>query len=204
MLGSNQRPPPCRDGALPAELIALGIRKCIDPRSTRPSVGRLDREMRRRVAASIAVLGIAATAAVSQAAAGDAPPTARAASTMHPAVSPRTGSTRAHFVVSFHTGVSTERSGTLVRSYRVSASAGKRSGCVWSGAATAPAAAQGALVRVTLVPGGHSAWCAETYQGQVVLSQTVRCGPPSAQVACPAIEVRPEVVGRFSFRVTRG
>lgn len=28
MLGSNQRPPPCRDGALPAELIALGSRKC--------------------------------------------------------------------------------------------------------------------------------------------------------------------------------
>jgi hypothetical protein len=24
MLGSNQRPPPCRDGALPAELIVLG------------------------------------------------------------------------------------------------------------------------------------------------------------------------------------
>ena len=159
--------------------------------------------MRWRVAASIAVLGIAATAAVSQVAAGDAPPTAHPA-TMHPVVSPRSGSTKTHFVVSFRAGVSTGRSGTLVRSYSVSATAGKRAGCRWTGSATAPAAARGALVRVTLTPGTRSAWCAESYQGEVVLSQTVRCGPPTAQIACPQIEIRPLVVGTFSFRVTRG
>ena len=40
MLGSNQRPPPCRDGALPAELIAREAPKCIDPAD--PAGGRVD------------------------------------------------------------------------------------------------------------------------------------------------------------------
>ncbi|HUA45257.1 MAG TPA: hypothetical protein VMA77_08535 [Solirubrobacteraceae bacterium] len=153
--------------------------------------------MRWRVAATVAVLGIAGIPAVS-----DAAP-ARAAATLHVAVKPQTGSTNTHFGVSFRAGVSTGQSGTLDRSYRVTASAAKRTGCKSSGSASTSAAAQGATVRATLSPGGRSFWCAGTYHGQVWLYQTVRCGPP-ADIACPQFEVAPQVVGTFTFRVKRG
>ena len=55
MLGSNQRPPPCRDGALPAELIA---REALNVPGARGR-GRLAAEMRVRAAAVIALFGIA-------------------------------------------------------------------------------------------------------------------------------------------------
>jgi hypothetical protein len=158
--------------------------------------GRLAGEMRWRVAAFIAVLGIAGVPAVSDAAQGSA------ASALRVAVKPRTGSTKAHFAVSFRAGVSTGASGALIRSYRITAGAAKRTGCAWSGSATAPPATQGATVRVTLSPGRRSAWCVGSYHGKVWLYQSVRCGPPV--VACPQLAIRPQVVGTFTFRVTRG
>jgi len=145
----------------------------------------------------MAVLGIAAIPGVSNAM------QAHPAAAMHVGVKPRTGSPGSHFAVSFRAGVQTE-SGSLIRSYRVTAGASKRSGCQSSAAQTAPAAAQGAMVHVTLSPGRRSAWCTGTYKGQVWLYQSVRCGPPLAHIACPQIEIRPAVVGTFSFRVTRG
>jgi hypothetical protein len=163
----------------------------------RPRRGRLAGEMRRRVAAMIAVLGIAGIPAVSDAAQRSA------AAAMHVGVKPATGSTKTHFAVSFRAGVKTGLSGSLDRSYRVTAGTTKRTGCKSSVSAPTPAAAQGATVRATLSPGGQSVWCAGSYHGQVWLYQSVRCGPP-ADIACPQIEIRPEVVGTFSFRVTRG
>jgi hypothetical protein len=153
--------------------------------------------MRRRLAAAIAVLGIAGIPAVS----GAMP--AHAATTMHVAVKPRTGSASSHFAVSFRAGVQTQ-GGSLIRSYRVTAAATKRNGCQSSASELAPSAAPGAMVHVTLSPGKRSAWCTGTYQGRVWLYQSVRCGPPVLDIACPQIEIRPEVVGTFSFRVTRG
>jgi hypothetical protein len=158
--------------------------------------GRLAGEMRWRVAASIAVLGIAGIPAVSDAA------QASTGSALRVAVKPHTGSTKAHFAVSFRAGVRTGLSGSLIRSYRITAATAKRTGCRWSVSTTAPTAAQGATVRVTLWPGSRSAWCAGSYRGQVWLYQSVRCGPPVD--ACPQIAIRPQVVGTFTFRVTRG
>jgi hypothetical protein len=153
--------------------------------------------MRRRLAAAIAVLGIAAIPAVADAM------QAHPANTMHVGVRPGTGSPGTHFAVSFRAGVQTG-AGSLIRSYRVTASVAKRSGCQSSAAEPAPSAAQGAMVHVTLSPGRRSAWCTGTYHGQVWLYQSVRCGPPLAHIACPQIEIRPQVVGTFTFRVTRG
>lgn len=42
MLGSNQRPPPCRGGALPAELIALG-KELVKAYQWMKKLGRRDR-----------------------------------------------------------------------------------------------------------------------------------------------------------------
>jgi len=145
----------------------------------------------------MAVVGIAGIPAVSDAAQG------RAAA-VPVTVKPPTGSTSSHFAVSFRAGVRTGQSGLLTRSYRVDAGTGKRTGCQWSTSAPASAAAAGATVRVTLAPGKRSAWCTGTYHGQVWLYQTVRCGPPLGDIACPQIAIRPQVVGTFSFRVTRG
>jgi hypothetical protein len=159
-------------------------------------LGRLDREMRWRLAAAIAILGIAGIPAVSNAT------PAHPATAMHVAVKPGTGSPRSHFAVSFRAGVRTG-AGSLIRSYRVTAGATRRSGCQSSASLTAPSAAQGSMVHVTLSPGKRSAWCTGTYHGQVLLYQSVRCGPPLAQIACPQIEIRPQVVGTFTFRVKR-
>jgi hypothetical protein len=153
--------------------------------------------MRWRIAVAIAVLGIAGIPAVADGV------QVHATSSMHVSVSPGTGSTSRHFAVSFRAGVATGQSGLMVRSYRVTASASKRSGCQWNAAASARPAAKGAMVRVTLSPGERSAWCTGTYKGQVWLYQTVRCGPP-VDIVCPQIVIRPLLVGTFTFRVTRG
>jgi hypothetical protein len=153
--------------------------------------------MRWRLAAAIAILGIAGIPAVS-----DATP-AHVANTMHVGVKPGTGSPGSHFAVSFRAGVETGP-GSLTRSYRVTASTAKRNGCQSSASAAAPSTAQGSMVHVTLAPARRSAWCTGTYKGSVTLYQSVRCGPPLAQIACPQIVIRPQVVGTFRFRVNRG
>jgi hypothetical protein len=160
-------------------------------------LGRLDREMRWRFAAAIAVLGIAGIPAASAAT------PAHPATTMHVGVKPRTGSPSSHFAVSFRAGVQTGP-GSLIRSYRVTAGATKRNGCEASATETAPSAAQGTMVHVTLAPGKRLSWCTGTYHGQILLYQTVRCGPPTGMIACPQLAIRPQVVGTFTFRVTRG
>jgi hypothetical protein len=152
--------------------------------------------MKWRIAAFIAALGIGGIPAVADAV--QAQPAA-----MHVTVKPGTGSPRSHFAVSFRAGAQTA-TGSLVRSYQVTASAAKRTGCLSSASATAPAEAKGVMEHVTLSPGNRPAWCTGTYHGQVSLYQTERCGPPAAALICPQVEIRPQVVGRFTFRVTRG
>jgi hypothetical protein len=148
--------------------------------------------MKWRIAAVIALSGTAAVCASSSAA------IPAGASRVHVSVSPGTGSRATHFVVGFRATVQTGRMGSLYRSYRISATTAKRTGCQWYATVTAPGGAQGAGVRVTLAPGKRSAWCPGNYRGQVWLNQSVHCGPVQA---CPQIEIRPALVGTFTFRV---
>jgi hypothetical protein len=157
--------------------------------------------MRWRIATSVALLGIAGVPAASDAARSSA--RAHAATGLHVVVKPHTGSPSTHFAISFRAGASTGLVGTLDRSYRVAIGATRRSGCESSTSTTAPAAGQGAMVRVTLSPGKRTSWCTGTYQGQVWFDQAERCGPPLTQIACPQIVIRPQKVGTFTFRVTR-
>ena len=149
--------------------------------------------MRRSVLALIVLAGIAAIPTASDA----AQPGHVAALTV--SVKPRVGSARTHFAVSFQAAHAT---GPFAHNrYRITATDRAAGGCQSDAAAVAPATEAGATARVVLAPSGSKRWCAGVYRGQVWDVITMRC--PVGK-ACPAIEPLPEMVGKFTFRVTRG
>ena len=154
--------------------------------------GRLAREMRWRVVALIAMLGIAAIPAGSDAA------EAGHASTLKVAVRPAAGSPRTHFAVSFRAAL---RTGPAVHNiYRITASVPARPGCQSTAVTQVPPTKAGSTVRVVLSPSRAAGWCAGTFGGQVwdVISEPCPVGK-----VCPALLPAPQMVGRFTFRVTR-
>jgi hypothetical protein len=148
--------------------------------------------MSRRVLALMVLAGVAAIPTASDA----AQPDRVVAPTV--SVKPRAGSARTHFVVSFGAAHATGR--FAQHHYRITASERAHGGCQ-SDAAAAPATEAGATVRVVLAPSGSKHWCAGLFRGQVWDVITLSC--PVGK-ACPAIEPLPHMVGKFTFRVTRG
>ncbi len=145
------------------------------------------------MAALIALSGTAAVPALSDAV--QPLPTAP----IKVSVKPRTGSARTRFTVSFRAALSTQRSFHSL--YRVTGSNPIHGACQ-SSVGVAPAATRaGRTVHVVLAPSGSAGWCAGTYHGQVwdVITEPCPLGK-----ACPAIVPRPQLVGKFTFRVTRG
>ncbi len=157
------------------------------------SRGRLAAEMRWRVAALIALAGIVAVPASSGAA------QVGHAAMLSVSVKPGTGSARTRFVVGFRAALSTGPS--LHNVYRVSATGPSHGGCQSSGAVPVPPTKAGSVVRVALAPSRSAGWCAGTYRGEVwdIISEPCPVGR-----ACPVILPRPQVVGKFTFRVARG
>jgi hypothetical protein len=149
--------------------------------------------MRWRVATLIALLGIWAIPAVSDAAQPGH------ASMLTVAVKPSAGSARTHFAVSFRAPLRTGP--TAHMSYRITAGDGGNVGCQASAVAQAPPTTAGSTVRVVLSPSRPAGWCVGTFRGQVweVISEPCPIGK-----VCPAILPAPQLVGKFSFRVTRG
>jgi hypothetical protein len=145
------------------------------------------------VAALVALSGMAAIPAVSDAL------QAQPATSVKVSVKPHNGSTKTHFAVSFRAAVST---GVGFHSmYRVTASGPRHASCQSSVAVAAAPTNAGRTARVVLAPRGSARWCAGTYHGQVWDVITLVCPPGKA---CPALEPRPQLVGKFTFRVTRG
>src|SRR6185312_6244842 len=101
--------------------------------------GRLGREMSWRVAALLALSGMAVIPAVSD---GAQP---RETGMVNASVKPRTGSDRTHFAVSFRAAVTTGRSFHNV--YRVTAGNGTHAGCQSAVAVPAAPAKAGSTVR---------------------------------------------------------
>jgi hypothetical protein len=147
--------------------------------------------MRWRVAALIAVAGIAAIPAVS-----DAAQPGHAAS-LNVAVKPSAGSSTTHFAISFRAGQTTGRA--VHNLYRATAAVGRHGSCQSSATAIVPATAAGSTARVVLSPSRPAGWCAGTFGGEVwdVISEPCPVGR-----ACPDIVPAPRMVGRFTFRVT--
>src|SRR5437763_6091466 len=100
--------------------------------------------MRWRIAALLALSGVAAVPAPSGGA------QSRATGAVNVSVKPRTGSTRTHFAVSLRAAVSTGRSFHNV--YRITADDGTHSGCRSAVAVSAAPTKAGSTVRVTLAP----------------------------------------------------
>jgi hypothetical protein len=148
--------------------------------------------MRWRVAALVALSGMVAVPAVSDAL---QPRTA----SVSVSVKPHNGSNRTRFAVSFQAATST--GGSFHNTYRVTASRQGNGVCQSSTAVSAPATKAGSTVHVVLAPSRSKRWCVGTFKGQVWEQLVIRC-PPG--VACPALEPAPQMVGKFSFRVTRG
>ncbi len=150
--------------------------------------------MRWRVAALIALFGVAVIPGVADAA------QPRATSTVRVSVRPGSGSPSTRFVISFTAVQATGavRGGNI---YRITASTSRRGGCVSSTSAVAPPTLTGATVHVTLAPTARRHWCVGTFRGQV---WSVLNPPCPVGKACPAIEPLPRMVGTFSFRVRRG
>jgi hypothetical protein len=148
--------------------------------------------MRRRVAALIALAGLAVIPAASGAAAGSA-------AMLRVSVKPSTGSGRTHFAISFRAPHATGRAAHST--FRITASGPPRSGCQSSAAAVAPPVRSGATEHVVLAPAGSKSWCGGTFRGQVWDVITEPCLPGKA---CPAILPVPRMVAKFTFRVTRG
>ncbi len=144
----------------------------------------------------IAVLGIAAIPAASDAAEPIGAPT------VHVSVKPASGPPVTHFRISF-TAVQATGAVGGGNIYRITASDPSAGGgkCVASTSAVAPPTLTGATVHVTLAPAAHKRWCAGTFRGQV---WSVLLPPCPLGQACPAILPLPRMVGRFTFRVVRG
>ena len=144
----------------------------------------------------IALLGIAAIPGMSAAAVPIVSPT------VHVSVKPASGSPTTHFRVSFKAPQATGAVGGG-NVYRIIASvadsgAGK---CMSRTTMVASPTLAGATVHVTLSPTAHRRWCTGTFHGQV---WSVLLAPCPVGKACPAILPLARMVGRFTYRVTRG
>jgi hypothetical protein len=151
----------------------------------------------------IGAVGVAILAAAPLAAAIQLPGTTPA--TVH--VTPSAGGPRTTFRISVRNLAQTGMIGTMQRFDALTVSGPHRAGCVGSGGMTLPSAAANQVIRVALSParigtGPNGRWCTGTFLGRVVQTTRFTCGPPE-QIVCPMLEVRPQPIATFSFRVAR-
>jgi hypothetical protein len=120
-------------------------------------------------------------------------------------VTPGTGGPRTAFTISFRNPSQTGQVGTMRRNETVALSGTHRSGCVWSGQMAVPAAAAHQMVHLALAPSRMTSvetgpWCTGTFRGSLILNEHISCPPPQM---CPMIEIRPQTIGHFTFKVKR-
>ena len=143
----------------------------------------------------ILIAGITALAAVPVALATSGTTTAH--------ISPGRGGIHQKFQFSMRVATATGTTGRTTRSDSVEISGPKRSGCVSSTTSLLPSASANTMVRETFNParlGGH--WCTGTFHGEVLQRENTVCSPLPVMIICPQLEVAPQVIARFSFRVT--
>jgi hypothetical protein len=122
-------------------------------------------------------------------------------------VSPGAGGPRTAFAVSWRNPAQTGVIGSFQRSETVDVSGPQHRGCVSSGQIAVPATAAQQLIRMSLTPARMSTssarkWCTGTFHGAIVQSQRFACSPPPTQL-CPQLEIRPQTIARFTFKVKR-
>jgi hypothetical protein len=152
--------------------------------------------MRRTVL--ILIAGIVALAAVPVALATTGATTAR--------VSPGKGGIHTQFHFSMRLPTATGTTGTTGRATRsdsIEISGPSHAGCVSGATWVLPSAGAGTMARETFNPGRLGGrWCSGTFRGEVLERVNSVCGPPMVMIICPQLEIAPQVIARFSFRVT--
>jgi hypothetical protein len=119
----------------------------------------------------------------------------------HVSVAPPIGTQKTRFIVGFRAPSATVSSASMRSHYQVYASTARGKRCSSSVSRAVGPTAKGAQVRLTLRPGGtHHVWCAGRFRGRVIEVINTLCRPLT-QIACPAIEIAPVTIARFSFRV---
>lgn len=118
-------------------------------------------------------------------------------------VTPGSGGNHTQFRLSLRIPAQTGVQARFSRTDTVSVTGPRPGRCVSHGSLVLPAAKARALVRVTLNPslmGGS--WCTGTFTGKIVQTERVSCAPVHVAIPCPQLGVAPQVIARFTFRVT--
>jgi hypothetical protein len=118
---------------------------------------------------------------------------------LHVSVTPQTGSAHTRFAISFRAAATTGPTAVGRRAYSITARGQSSGGCQSSATVEAPPSNAGTHVRVVLSPRRTTGWCAGTFHGTVWDVVTLNCGN-----ACPASLPPSSIIGKFTFRVTRG
>jgi len=118
-------------------------------------------------------------------------------------VSPRSGTPRTDFVVSFTAREPTARVGQVRRSYLVAARGPSTSGCVVIATAQSQGTRPGGTVSVRLSPAQNEGrvWCHGEYRGRVSITAAFACPASGRCRIPPGFSTRSKRVGAFGFRV---
>jgi hypothetical protein len=120
-------------------------------------------------------------------------------------VTPGSGGPRTTFTLSWRNPPQTGTDVSMRRSETVKITGPRHFGCVGAGElAVQPAEVQQAM-RLSLTPrrmsaAGPRTWCTGTFHGSVVEDEHFACAPPHL---CPLLEIRPQTIARFTFKVRR-
>jgi hypothetical protein len=120
-------------------------------------------------------------------------------------VTPGNGGPRTTFTLSWRNPAQTGTDESRQRSETVEITGTRHSGCVGAGQLAVQPAAVQQLMRLSLTPrrmsaGGPRTWCTGTFHGTVLENERFACTPPHL---CPLIEIRPQTIARFTFKVRR-
>ena len=120
-------------------------------------------------------------------------------------VTPGTGGPRTTFTLSWRNPRQTGTEESVRRSETVQITGSHHAGCVGAGELAVQPAAMQQLMRLSLTPrrmsaAGPRTWCTGTFRGSVVEDEHFACAPPHL---CPLIEIRPQTIARFTFKVRR-
>jgi hypothetical protein len=120
-------------------------------------------------------------------------------------VTPGSGGPRTTFTLSWRNPAQRGTDESARRSETVEITGTRHPGCVGAGELAVQPAALQQLMRLSLTPRRMSAagpriWCTGTFHGSVVADEHFACAPPHL---CPLIEIRPQTIARFTFKVRR-
>jgi hypothetical protein len=116
-------------------------------------------------------------------------------------VTPGAGNAHTRFAFRFRLPAAIGTFGTLIRADTFSIKGPRGAHCESSLSKVLGVGKKGKRVTLRLGPGkGRGGWCAGQWRGSILQTQSFRCNPAPAR-ACPEIEIAPQTIATFRFRV---